>query len=203
MPLSWSQMLQMWLRGLPVQQMRAAVNLSETAGLNLSLQDLESQALAGGNPVQVVEALIFAKKFDIATSFMEVPAVDLAGFNPPEAIKQCPQERQVQFLTLNPDSREHIRGRCADGTLVDAVITVRMKLPAGHVLGFRMDQLHTRLAGQAAALLADNPELSRLKQSKDFFESRLTEIAREFAPTVRVVEIQFHRVGDPSPEEAK
>jgi uncharacterized protein YqfA (UPF0365 family) len=57
------------------------------AGLNLSILDLESHYLAGGNVVRVVQALIAASKANIQLTFKQATAIDLAGRDVLEAVR--------------------------------------------------------------------------------------------------------------------
>lgn len=57
------------------------------AGINLSVNDLEAHYLAGGNVQRVVQALIAASKANIALTFQQATAIDLAGRDVLEAVK--------------------------------------------------------------------------------------------------------------------
>ncbi|MFM1919749.1 MAG: hypothetical protein RLZZ303_1383 [Candidatus Hydrogenedentota bacterium] len=57
------------------------------AGLNISTNDLEAHYLAGGNVGQVVRALIAANKANIALSFKQATAIDLAGRDVLDAVQ--------------------------------------------------------------------------------------------------------------------
>src|ERR687891_443771 len=57
------------------------------AGLDIPLNDLEANYLAGGNVVRVVNAMISADKANIALPFKRAGAIDLAGRDIVEAVK--------------------------------------------------------------------------------------------------------------------
>jgi uncharacterized protein YqfA (UPF0365 family) len=57
------------------------------AGLDISVNDLEAHYLAGGNVVNVVNALISADKANIAMPFKRAAAIDLAGRDVLAAVK--------------------------------------------------------------------------------------------------------------------
>lgn len=57
------------------------------AGLNLGVNELEAHYLAGGDVPRVVAALIAASKANIALSFQQATAIDLAGRDVLEAVK--------------------------------------------------------------------------------------------------------------------
>ncbi len=60
---------------------------STKAGLNLTVEDLETHYLAGGNVGNVIKALISADKANIALSFKQATAIDLAGRDVFEAVQ--------------------------------------------------------------------------------------------------------------------
>lgn len=57
------------------------------AGLRLSVDELETHYLAGGNVVRVVQALIAASKANIDLSFQQATAIDLAGRDVLDAVQ--------------------------------------------------------------------------------------------------------------------
>lgn len=57
------------------------------AGLNLGVNELEAHYLAGGDVPRVVAALIAASKANIALTFQQATAIDLAGRDVLEAVK--------------------------------------------------------------------------------------------------------------------
>ncbi|HXI19502.1 MAG TPA: flotillin-like FloA family protein, partial [Gemmatimonadales bacterium] len=57
------------------------------AGLSLTINDLESHYLAGGNVSRVVNALISADKAGIPLTFKQATAIDLAGRDVFEAVQ--------------------------------------------------------------------------------------------------------------------
>ena len=57
------------------------------AGVNISTSELESHYLAGGTVVQVVRALIKAEKLGLPMTFQQLADIDLAGYDPVEAVQ--------------------------------------------------------------------------------------------------------------------
>lgn len=60
---------------------------AKKAGLDVSVQDLETHYLAGGNVPSVVQALISADKANIELPFQQAAAIDLAGREVYEAVQ--------------------------------------------------------------------------------------------------------------------
>lgn len=95
---------------------------AEKAGLDLSVNQLESHYLAGGNVDRVVNALVAAHRANIELSFQRCAAIDLAGRDVLEAVQ----------MSVNPKVIEtpFISGVAMDGIEVKAKarITVRANI---------------------------------------------------------------------------
>ncbi|SOC38568.1 flotillin-like protein FloA [Salinicoccus kekensis] len=94
----------------------------DKAGIKLSVNQLESHFLAGGNVDRVVDALIAAQRADINLTFERCAAIDLAGRDVLEAVQ----------MSVNPKVIEtpFIAGVAMDGIEVKAKarITVRANI---------------------------------------------------------------------------
>ena len=77
----------MRLRRVPPGTVITARISGVKAGLDISVNDLEAHYLAGGNVVNVVNALISADKANIAMPFKRAAAIDLAGRDVLAAVK--------------------------------------------------------------------------------------------------------------------
>ncbi len=75
---SLSDLIGMRFRRVPPEVIVDARIRAVTAGLQISVQDLETHYLAGGNVDKVVNALISADKAGIALDFKRAVAADLA-----------------------------------------------------------------------------------------------------------------------------
>ncbi|MFA8439563.1 flotillin-like protein FloA [Pueribacillus sp. YX66] len=95
---------------------------AEKAGLNVTVNQLESHYLAGGNVDRVVNALIAAHRANIELTFQRAAAIDLAGRDVLEAVQ----------MSVNPKVIEtpFISGVAMDGIEVKAKarITVRANI---------------------------------------------------------------------------
>ena len=104
--------------------------MATQAGLNdVTVRDLESHYLAGGNVPNVIRALIAANRAEIPLSYKDATAIDLAGRNVLEAV-------QTSVLPKVIDCPDGTRGRfTADGVAQDGIqlkararVTVRTNL---------------------------------------------------------------------------
>jgi len=78
-PIGISKLVGMSLRRVDPAMITRARIMSKKAGIDLQSDWLEAHALAGGNVIAVVQALIAANKADIELSFDRACAIDLAG----------------------------------------------------------------------------------------------------------------------------
>jgi uncharacterized protein YqfA (UPF0365 family) len=77
----------MRIRKVPPRLIVESMITSTKAGLNLTVEDLETHYLAGGHVGNVIKALISADKANIALSFKQATAIDLAGRDVFEAVQ--------------------------------------------------------------------------------------------------------------------
>lgn len=72
----------MWLRKVPVRHTLKVHRRLREAGLRVSLRDVETQHLAGGDTSLCAEALIEAHRRRVTTDWMTIAILDLAGYDP-------------------------------------------------------------------------------------------------------------------------
>lgn len=119
----------MKLRRVPPKIMVDARIRMVKAGLQLSTNELEAHFLAGGNVINVVQALIAADKANIELSFQQAAAIDLAGRDVYDAVRtsvnpkviDCPDPAKGTNM-LDAVAKDGIR------LLVKARVTVRANL---------------------------------------------------------------------------
>lgn len=77
----------MRLRKIPVKMVVEAFIRARKAGLDMGIDELENHVMAGGNVLNVVNALISAHSANIVLTFETAKAIDLAGRNVFEAVR--------------------------------------------------------------------------------------------------------------------
>lgn len=117
----------MKIRKVDFSSIIAAHITAKKSGLNLSLEDLETHVLAGGNIDSVVKAMIAARSADIFLSMQTAMAIDLAGRDVLDVVKTCitPKLIETQVLKAVPGDGQEVK--------VKAQITIRSNL--GRFLG--------------------------------------------------------------------
>lgn len=107
-PISLFNIVGMSLRKIPLRIMVSARITSYKAGLkSITVSDLETHYLAGGNVFNVVRAMIAADKANIPLTWRQATAIDLAGRDLLEAVKtsvnpkviDCPGSERGEYIT--------------------------------------------------------------------------------------------------------
>lgn len=116
------ELIGMRIRKVPPGIIVNAMITATKAGLDLTTNDLETHFLAGGNVPNVIRALISADKANIALSFKQATAIDLAGRDVFEAVQ----------ISVNPKviNTPNVAAVAADGIqlIAKARVTVRANI---------------------------------------------------------------------------
>lgn len=128
-PISLFNIIGMSLRKIPPRIIFNARITSYKAGLkNISVADLETHYLAGGNVINVVRAMIAADKANIPLDWRQSTAIDLAGRDLLDAVKtsvnpkviDCPDIKHDEYITAV--AKDGVQLRCR------ARVTVRTNI---------------------------------------------------------------------------
>ncbi len=99
----------MRLRRVPPTAVVTARISAVKAGLDISINDLESHFLAGGNIGRVVNAMISADKANIPLPFKRAAAIDLAGRNVLEAVQMSVIPKVIQTPKIAAVAKDGIQ----------------------------------------------------------------------------------------------
>lgn len=92
------------------------------AGLDITINQLETHYLAGGNVDRVVDALVAAQRADIDLPFMRAAAIDLAGRDVLEAVQMSVNPKVIETPKVSAVAKDGIE------VLVRARVTVRANI---------------------------------------------------------------------------
>ena len=129
-PISLFNIIGMHLRKIPARIIVNARITSFKAGLkNITVSDLETHYLAGGRVLDLIKAMIAAKKANIDLDWSQATAIDLAGRNIFEAVKtsvnpkviDCPPDGKSGG-TISAVAKDGIELKCS------ARVTVRTNI---------------------------------------------------------------------------
>jgi uncharacterized protein YqfA (UPF0365 family) len=99
----------MRLRKVPPRIIVDSMITSTKAGLNITLAELETHYLAGGHVPSVIKALISADKANIALSFKQAAAIDLAGRDVFEAVQISVQPQVINTPEVTAVAQDGIQ----------------------------------------------------------------------------------------------
>lgn len=126
-PVSLFNIIGMSMRKIPPKAIVSAIiNLKKSGCKDVSVADLETHYLAGGNVSNVVGALIAADKAKISLSWSQATAIDLAGRNILDAVRTSVNPKVIDC----PSGGGYITAVAKDGIQLEcrARVTVRTNL---------------------------------------------------------------------------
>ncbi len=112
----------MRIRRVPTRMIVEALITSTKAGLKLTLSELETHYLAGGNVPVVIKSLISADKANIALSYKQATAIDLAGRDVFEAVRTTVNPKVIHTPSVAAIAHDGIQ------LIVKARVTVRVNI---------------------------------------------------------------------------
>jgi len=95
-PLSMIALIRMRIIGVPASAIVANLVRSRKAGLSITVDQLQSHVLAGGNIDNVTLAMIAAQRAQIPLEWQRAAAIDLAGRNVLEALQTSVNPRVIE-----------------------------------------------------------------------------------------------------------
>lgn len=116
------QLVFMRFRKVPPQTIVKAMINSTKAGLRLTRDELEAHYLAGGNVINVVNALISADKANIPLDFKSATAIDLAGRDVFQAVQMSVNPKVIDTPPVTAVAKDGIQ------LIAKARVTVRANI---------------------------------------------------------------------------
>jgi len=112
----------MRIRKVPPRIIVESLITSTKAGLDLTMRELETHYLAGGDVRKVIKALISADKANIALSFKQATAIDLAGRDVFEAVQTSVNPQVINTPNVAAVAQDGIQ------LITKARVTVRVNI---------------------------------------------------------------------------
>lgn len=126
-PISMSKLMTIKLRKLNLNDIVCAYITAVRAGLSLTIDDIETHILAGGDINNVVKAMVSAKNGNIKLPVQTAMAIDLAGKNVYSIVQSCIVPKIVETPVVSGISK--------DGIELKAKATITIRANMGRVLG--------------------------------------------------------------------
>lgn len=143
-PVSMSNLIYMrYLRKLPYSLIVDARIMAVKAGINLSVNDLETHYMAGGDIIQTVQAIINAQKAGIELEWNKACAIDLATKGTNKSVLEAVRT-SINPKVIDCPNRESgkitIDGVAKDGIQVKARARVTVRSNLEHYVGSAQEE---------------------------------------------------------------
>ncbi len=190
-PVSIANLVGMKLRGVPPSLIVDARIQSVKAGLELSMDTLEPHYMAGGDIINVVNALIAADKANIDLTFQKAAAIDLAGRDVFDAVKtsvnpkviDCPDPSKGTTM-LDAVAKDGIR------LLVKARVTVRANLER-LVGGATEETIIARVGQGIVSAIGSSSTYKDVLENPDHISRRVLESGLDAQTAFEIVSIDI------------
>ncbi len=120
--ISMTRLIGMKLRKVDYKKLVKIYIVAQKAGLRITISDLETHLMAGGNIDKVVDALIAAHSAKLDLSIQQAKAIDLAGRDVVEAVKTSVTPKVIRTPWIEAMARNGIQVKAI------AQVTVRARL---------------------------------------------------------------------------
>lgn len=189
--ISFRSLIAMKLRAVPPKVIVDARIRIVKSGLELSSNELEAHFLAGGNVIQVVNALIAADKANIPLTFKRAAAIDLAGRDVYDAVRtsvnpkviDCPDPAKGTTM-LDAVAKDGIR------LLVKARVTVRANLDR-LVGGATEDTIIARVGQGIVSAIGSSPTYKNVLENPDHISRKVLDSGLDAQTAFEIVSIDI------------
>lgn len=189
--ISFRTLIAMKLRHVPPKIIVDARIRIVKAGLQLSTNEIEAHFLAGGNVIQVVNALIAADKANIPLTFQRAAAIDLAGRDVHDAVRtsvnpkviDCPDPTKSTGM-LDAVAKDGIR------LLVKARVTVRANLDR-LVGGATEDTIIARVGQGIVSAIGSSPTYKNVLENPDHISQKVLNSGLDAQTAFEIVSIDI------------
>ncbi len=131
-PVQLMELLGMKIRKVDAQAVIKAAVLLKQAGINIDLPNLEGHWLAGGNVEKVASAMVKAKEVGIDYNFNRFTAIDLAGRDVLQCVKDC-----MEPIDFNSD---YVVFQSKDGINYSVSINITIQKDICRIIGGKDEQ---------------------------------------------------------------
>ena len=161
------------------------------AGIELQTDELESHYLAGGNVINVIQALIAADKANIELGFKQAAAIDLAGRDVYDAVRtsvnpkviDCPDPAKGTSM-LDAVAKDGIR------LLVKARVTVRANLER-LVGGAKEETIIARVGQGIVSAIGSSPTYKNVLENPDDISRKVLASSLDSQTAFEIVSIDI------------
>lgn len=148
--LSLFKLIGMKLRKRNVTEIVNAYILSKKSQLGITLYDLEVVSISGGHPSKIVEGIISSKAAGLNFNFDFVKAIDVAGKDVLQVVRQCINPKVIELPLINSMAQ--------DKQEINAKISLTLKVNVKNFLNGVTDETISARAVEAVVTKIANTE---------------------------------------------
>ncbi|MDA0321133.1 MAG: flotillin-like protein FloA [Verrucomicrobia bacterium] len=162
------------------------------AGLQLDTDSLEAHYLAGGDVINVVNALIAADKAKIDLNFQRAAAIDLAGRDVMDAVRTSVNPKVIDCPLAAPSTGGMLDAVAKDGIrlLVKARVTVRANLER-LVGGAGEETIIARVGQGIVSAIGSSPTYKHVLENPDHISRRVLDSGLDAQTGFEIVSIDI------------
>lgn len=175
--ISMTRLTGMMLRKVDLKVLVDSYIMAVKGGLDIGLDHLEPHHLARGNVLLVVMALIAAKKANYPLTFAQAAAIDLAGRDPLDEVREGAVDWEYEFDQMGPHTPKPIESTCGDGSRVSASVRVRYSRPVKRGPSEEFP-LQAEIAGRIVGYINDSDSFADLERARERHESELLDFGK-------------------------
>ena len=185
------ELIGMTLRSVPAKVIVDSRIMAVKAGLDLSVNDLETHYLARGNVLNVVRALIAASKAAIELTFPRAAAIDLAGRDVLDAVKTSVNPRVIDA----PDpakGKDVVSAVAMDGIQLKAKARVTVRANLERLVGGATEETIIARVGEGiVTTIGSSESYKRVLENPDSISKRVLEKGLDSGTAFEILSIDI------------
>jgi uncharacterized protein YqfA (UPF0365 family) len=132
------------------------------AGMDVSVNELETHYLARGNVMRVIQALIAASKADITLTFQRAAAIDLAGRDVLEAVQTSVNPKVIDAPNPIKSGKDTVAAVAMDGIQLKAKAKVTVRACLDRLVGGATEETIIARVGEGIVTTIGSAETHKL-----------------------------------------
>lgn len=132
------------------------------AGIDVSVNELETHYLAQGNVMRVIQALIAASKADIGLSFQRATAIDLAGRDVLDAVQTSVNPKVIDAPNPARGGKDIVAAVAMDGIQLKAKAKVTVRACLDRLVGGATEETIIARVGEGIVTTIGSSETHKL-----------------------------------------
>jgi uncharacterized protein YqfA (UPF0365 family) len=179
----------MSLRQTPYKLMAKCVQKLNKNNLTVEIQTLEAHHLSGGNILDIIDGMVFAKNNNLEVSFQDLVFLDLTQNPILQTLEECLETNEAEFRTYEKDGNDLIFGLMQDGSKHNGIIRVTYRNNVRAPLGYGIYIVQEQLALKLSVLIHSSKNKNEFLIKTNEYEARLLKLGIDIYKELEKIEI--------------